>query len=546
MGGTLRLLIIEDVEDHALLIVRELQKGGFDPIFERVETVQELEAALEAGPWDAIISDFNLPGFNGIDVLRMVQERGLDLPFLLVSGAIGEEKAAEVMKAGAHDYIRKGNYARLVPTLERELQDTKIRHERRQSAEELTKYREHLEELVQERTAELVKVNEALLAEIEERKRAEVALQESESRYRTLFESIDEGYCIIEMIFDGNDNPIDYRFLTINPSFEKQTGLVNAQGKRMRELAPEHEEYWFEIYGRIALTGEPARFQKRAEQLHRWYDVYAFSLGPPENRQVAILFNDITERKRAEEEITRLNADLAARVSELEDRNQELEAFNRMVSHDLRQPLNIIGLSCQELDMLCSDQNENCKKSIQRVYKGMLRMNTIIETLLTFSRSTHGDLQREVFNISDMAKSVIAEARLTEPNRRVSLKVAEGIMANGDPRFLRAVLENLIGNAWKYTGKREAGFIEFGVTEIDGIRGYFVRDNGKGFDMADAEKLFIPFQRLPDAEEFEGSGIGLATVERIIRRHGGRIWAEGEPDKGATFYFTLDALPSKG
>ena len=144
-----------------------------------------------------------------------------------------------------------------------------------------------------------------------------------------------------------------------------------------------------------------------------------------------------------------------------------------------------------------------------------------------------------------MVKSVVAEVRLTEPDRRVSLEVAEGLMANGDPRLLRAVLENLIGNAWKYTGKREEGFIEFGATEVDGRRAYFVRDNGKGFDMADADKLFIPFQRLHDAEEFKGSGIGLATVERIIRRHGGRIWAEGEPDKGATFYFTLGAPHSK-
>jgi PAS domain S-box-containing protein len=124
---------------------------------------------------------------------------------------------------------------------------------------------------------------------------------ESEKRYRTLFNSIDEGFCIIEVIFDENEKPIDYRFLEINPSFEKQTGLIEAQGKRMRELAPKHEEHWFEIYGKIAVTGEPARFVSRADQLHRWYDVYAFRIGQPENRQVAILFNDITERKRMED-----------------------------------------------------------------------------------------------------------------------------------------------------------------------------------------------------------------------------------------------------
>jgi PAS domain S-box-containing protein len=139
--------------------------------------------------------------------------------------------------------------------------------------------------------------------DITERKRIAKDLQRSEESYRLLFDSIDEGFCIIEVIFDENEKPIDYRFLKINPSFEKQTGLIDAQGKRMRELAPKHEEHWFEIYGKIAVTGQPARFVNRAEQLHRWYDVYAFRIGQPENRQVAILFNDITERKRVEREL---------------------------------------------------------------------------------------------------------------------------------------------------------------------------------------------------------------------------------------------------
>jgi len=134
---------------------------------------------------------------------------------------------------------------------------------------------------------------------ITDRKQAEDKLTESKKHYCMLFNAIDEGFCIIEVIFDENEKPIDYRFIEVNPSFEKQTGLINAQGKRMRELAPKHEEHWFEIYGKIALTGQPARFVNRAEQLHRWYDVYAFRFGQPENRQVAILFNDITERKQA-------------------------------------------------------------------------------------------------------------------------------------------------------------------------------------------------------------------------------------------------------
>jgi signal transduction histidine kinase len=160
MIRSLRLLLIEDMEDHALLLVREL-RGGFNVTFERVETLQELEAALDSHPWDAVIADFNLPGFNGLDALRIMRAKGLDLPFILISGVIGEESAVEAMKAGAHDFILKGKYSRLVPALERELREATIRHERRQAEEELVKYREHLETLVRERTTELEKAKEA-------------------------------------------------------------------------------------------------------------------------------------------------------------------------------------------------------------------------------------------------------------------------------------------------------------------------------------------------------------------------------------------------
>jgi len=258
------------------------------------------------------------------------------------------------------------------------------------------------------------------------------------------------------------------------------------------------------------------------------------------DRYMLSIVNDITERKRMEEEIERLNTDRAARAYELEIANRELEAFNYTVAHDLRKPLTVVNGYCQALSELCGDKlDEHCMGYLREAYDGTLRMNRLIDALLNFSHLAHVELRRESVDLSAMAHGVAAELQLSEPGRGVTFRIEEGAVVNGDANLLRVVLDNLLGNAWKYTGLREEAVIEFGVMEFDGKPAFFVRDNGAGFAMADAEKLFVPFQRLPGTEGFKGFGIGLATVARIIERHGGRLWAEGEPDKGATFYFTL-------
>jgi light-regulated signal transduction histidine kinase (bacteriophytochrome) len=238
-------------------------------------------------------------------------------------------------------------------------------------------------------------------------------------------------------------------------------------------------------------------------------------------------------RKQMEEEIVRLNTDLKTA-------NQELEAFNYTVAHDLRQPLNLLNSYCQVIDKMFGDQlPEECKSYVRDAYNVTLRMNRLIEALLNFSRMGQVELRRETVDLSTLAHEVALSQKLAEPERQVDFRIADGVAANGEMNLLRVVLDNLFGNAWKYTGKREKAVIEFGVRNIDGVPTYFVRDNGSGFDMKDANTLFAPFQRLPGAEECRGFGIGLATVERIIRRHGGKVWAEGEPGKGACIYFTL-------
>jgi light-regulated signal transduction histidine kinase (bacteriophytochrome) len=255
---------------------------------------------------------------------------------------------------------------------------------------------------------------------------------------------------------------------------------------------------------------------------------------------VLAVARDISERKRAEEEIKRLNVDLQRRAAQLATANQELEAFSYSVSHDLRAPLRSIdGFSQAVLKHYADQLDAQGQNYLQRVCAASQRMAELIEGLQALSRVTRAELRRDPVNLSALVTAIAEELQQRQPERQVELVIAQGLETTGDARLLRAVLENLLGNAWKFTSKRNRARIEFGCAIVGGQPAYFVRDNGAGFDMSYADRLFAPFQRVHTADEFEGSGIGLATVQRIIRRHGGRIWAEGVEDRGATFYFTL-------
>jgi signal transduction histidine kinase len=249
---------------------------------------------------------------------------------------------------------------------------------------------------------------------------------------------------------------------------------------------------------------------------------------------------DITENRRIDAELKRLHTNLERHAYELEVVNNELEAFSHTVSHDLRSPLTVIDGYCQMIAEVYGERlDEEGRRYLQQIEQGVQGMTELIDTLLDFASLTRSELHKEPVNLSAIAKAVALELDKEQPGRRVTFSIAPGVSAHGDARLLRVGLQNLLGNAWKFTGQKEDVVIEFGVTAKAGESAFFVRDNGPGFDSAHADHLFRAFQRLPGGEQFKGFGIGLATVQRIIQLHGGQIWAEGELGMGATFYFTL-------
>ena len=289
--------------------------------------------------------------------------------------------------------------------------------------------------------------------------------------------------------------------------------------------------FYVSVYGLSNLIGH---FFK----IISFYLIYKAIIETGLTKPYNLLFRNL---KQSEEELTHQAQQLEYANAELAASNKELEAFSYSVSHDLRAPLRSIdGFSQALLEDYSGKLDEEGQDYLNRVRRATQRMGALIDDLLTLSRVTRSEMKRETVDLSAIAKVVAPELKETQPECQVEFAITEGLTANGDERLLRVVLENLLGNAWKFTNKHPRAKIELNTAQHDGKLAYFVHDDGAGFDPAHADKLFGAFQRLHSESEFSGTGIGLATVQRIIRRHGGAVWAEGGIEQGATFYFTLN------
>jgi signal transduction histidine kinase len=260
----------------------------------------------------------------------------------------------------------------------------------------------------------------------------------------------------------------------------------------------------------------------------------------------ADLQREIIERTHAEKEVERQRLALAQSNAELIAANAELESFSYSVSHDLRAPLRAIDGFSRALLEDCADRlDEPGRDHLNRIHAATQRMSSLIDELLNLSRLSLAAMQTEIIDVSALARSVVGELQAAQPKRHIEVRIVDGLEASADPGLVRVALENLLSNAWKFTSGRACAHIEFGQTVADGTLAFYVRDDGAGFDPAYAGRLFGAFQRLHDVTEYAGTGIGLATVQRIVQRHGGRIWAESAVDSGATFYFTLSKTAAR-
>jgi signal transduction histidine kinase len=507
------LLIDDSAEDCAdmrqMLLLGGTRRYRFSEARFGADGVRKV-MSLEDGPVDCVLLDYGLPDMDAPQVLANLC-RGSDVPpcpVVVITGAAIEE-GQPLLRAGAQDFIGK----------------------RWTSPESLTRSVEN----AVDRYALQIK-----------RLRAEDGLRSSEERYRTLFNSIDAGYAVIEVMFGDSDIASDVRYLQVNQAFTKETGLVNVEGKTLRALVPGIESSWLEAFGSVAVSGVPVRLEEFSSAMQRWFEIYAFRLGEPSARQVALLFKDTTERKSNERALVaaRATADAA---------NRAKTDFLLNMSHELRSPLSSILGFTQLIESGKPPPTPAQRDSVEQILNAGWYLLGLINEILDLTAIESG---RAVFNLRVLSMAevlddcqALIQPQAKQSNIRVGFPILdEPCLVQGDPVRTKQVLINLLTNAIKYN--RVAGRVDVSCTSGPGqaVR-VSVKDTGQGLSQAQLDQLFEPFNRL--GQEFgsePGTGIGLVICRRLVEQMGGRMGADSTAGQGSCFWFELEAAtaPSLG
>ncbi len=533
------VLIVEDDANSRMVLEMAFHAKGFDT--HTAVNGNEALAICQLQPPDLIISDILMPEMDGFEFCRQVklEEQLRDIPFIFYTATFVEELDRELaLDLGATQFLVK-------PMDPMEIIQIATNLLRRES--ETSRPNNHPTPDPALKEAHLERLNAKLIQKVEELETKQQVLEESMRYNRLLFEQSPVGLVLCDM---------EGRLLDVNPAYARILGRNIDEVLRLSywDITPEsYREQEQQMLDELKTTGRYGPYEK--EYLHKQghrVPVRLQGLLFEKDGETCIWSSveDISQRRVIERELENHREHLEELINErtrqLRDAYKELETFSYSVSHDLRTPLRAInGFSQILLEDHQSQFDEQARISLHRIRSASERMGELIEDLLSLSRLSRTQTHWSMVNITGICTDIIQNLQQAEPARIMDIHIEEGMVSNGDAALLRIILENLIGNAWKYTRREAHGRIEVGCYEKDGQSYFFVRDNGIGFNTEEYQKLFQPFQRLESSHDFEGNGIGLATVQRALRRLSGDIHAESEPGKGSTFTFHFRIQPAE-